>query len=189
MGRPTPRRERSLYELLLGHEYGRVHPRVRRAHEPPLRGTGEIDVVHGDHPLAPFLVRLMKLPAAGRAKAVSLRVDASCSPDASTPTLTWMRQIGECRLETRQFMRHGLLVETAGLSRVAFALRVSDGGIDYEQREACVAGIRLPAAFAPRVRARVDIDPDGWSVDVTVDWRGSLICRYWGRMRPECENS
>jgi len=47
-----------------------------------------------------------------------------------------------------------------------------------------VFGVPLPSRLAPRVRGRVSPIPDGWCVEVVVEWRGHLICRYGGPMRP-----
>jgi hypothetical protein len=42
----------------------------------------------------------------------------------------------------------------------------------------------VPSLLSPSVRARVSPDPQGWQVEVTVEWRGHLICRYGGTMQP-----
>jgi len=47
-----------------------------------------------------------------------------------------------------------------------------------------VFGVKVPAAIAPRVAASVNPTADGWRVDVIVTWRGALVCRYGGTIRP-----
>ena len=154
---------------------------MRIAHEAPLIATGAVDVVHGAHPLTSLIVRAMKLPAPG-AQPVMLHVAlASASPAA---TMTWTRRIGITSLDTRQFARRGRLVEQSGPGTVEFVLRVDDGALLYEQTRCRFLQVPLPCPLAPQVRARVAPTADGWHVEVVVEWRGHLVCRYGGAMRP-----
>ena len=151
------------------------------AHEAPLMATGAVDVVHGAHPLTPLIVRAMKLPAPG-AQPVMLHVAmASASPAA---TMAWTRRIGSTSLDTRQYARQGRLVERSGPGTVEFVLRVDDGALLYEQTGCRFLQLPLPRRAAPQVRARVAPTADGWHVQVVVEWRGHLVCRYGGAMRP-----
>jgi len=151
------------------------------AHEAPLMATGAVDVVHGAHPLTPLIVRAMKLPAPG-AQPVMLHVAmASASPAA---TMAWTRRIGGTSLDTRQYARQGRLVERNGPGTVEFVLRVDDGALLYEPAGCRFLGVPLPCPLAPRVRARVAPAVVGWRVEVVVEWRGHLICRYGGAMQP-----
>jgi hypothetical protein len=174
----------SPYEVILGTDYDTLHPNVRAAHEPPLEAVGVFDVVHGAHPLGRVLVPVMKLPAAGNGQPVRLRVTA-CVADGAESILRWSRQIGGTPLETRQRAWRGLLVEEAAASRIHFALRATCGALQYEHVALRLCGMPLPAFVSPRVRACVSPEVDGWSVDVIVEWRQRLICRYGGRMRVE----
>ena len=66
---------------------------------------------------------------------------------------------------------------------MVFSLRAADGCLLYEHAALRFLFLRVPPAVAPRVTARVSPDPEGWHVDVRVEWRGHLICSYGGRMR------
>src|SRR5688572_21557427 len=118
----------SPYQDLLGPAYDALAPAVRVAHEAPLAAEGAMDVVHGDHFLAPLLVRMMKLPASGTNLPVALNVtNEPRSADAGT-AMVWRRQIGATVLDTRQFARDGRLVEQSGPGTVEFALQADDNG-------------------------------------------------------------
>ena len=67
-----------------------------------------MDVIHGDHVVTPFLVRIMKLPAKGTNLPVALRVTNKefDRPDLR-PIMVWRRQVGATVLDTRQFARAG----------------------------------------------------------------------------------
>jgi hypothetical protein len=175
----------SLYPAILGAAFATLHPNVRRAHEAPLRAEGTFDVVHGTHRVTRTLVVLMKLPAAGSAVPVALSVNVGPARTHGGPlTLQWERRIGRTSLCTRQHAHRGLLVEENGSGRMVFSLRAANGCLVYEHAELRFLFLRVPPVLSPRVRARVSPDPEGWRVDVRVEWRGHLICGYGGRMRP-----
>ena len=176
---------RSLYQDLLGPAYDALAPAVRVAHEAPLSAEGAMDVVHGDDVLTPLLVRMMKLPASGTNLPVVLGVtNEPRRADAGT-AMVWRRQIGATVLDTRQFARDGRLVEQSGPGTVEFALQADDNGSLHYSDVACrFLGLPLPRFLAPRVCAQVSANGTGWHVEVNVEWRGHLVCRYGGAMRP-----
>jgi hypothetical protein len=142
-----------------------------------LRAKGRIDVEHGRGRLTAAMVWLMKLPAAGLRQPVWLEV----SEDGAD--LVWTRRIGRVVLRTRQRAKGTRIVERAGSGSVAFALSVHDGALLYRQSSIHVAGLPLPSWSGPHVDAVVAATAEGWSVAVTVQWRGRLVCRYGGALR------
>lgn len=169
----------SLYREILGSEFDSLHPHVQRAHITPLTAVGSVDVTHGESRMAKFFIRALRLPNAGLAQTVELEVEAS--PNA----LIWSRTIGQTPLQTRQFRRDLLLVEASAVGSVAFALRAKDGALFYEQRSASFKSLSLPRSLAPQVSGVVSPTADGWTVEVTITWRGQMICRYEGPMREQ----
>lgn len=174
---PAPR-NCSPYEIILGEAFGSLHPHVQRAHLPPLRAEGTIDVEHGAGWLVRPMIWLMKLPAAGPRQAARLDV----AEDGSE--LVWMRRIGRSILRTRQRASGSRLVERSGLGRVSFDLRVEDDALVYRQSSIHFAGLPVPSALSPLVSAVVSATTDGWRVMVTVKWRARMVCRYAGTIRP-----
>lgn len=172
-GRSTP------YHAILGEAFETLHPNVRRAHEAPLTAEGTFDVVHGTHRFTRILVALMKLPAAGRQMPVTLSV-----AEAGPFTLRWERKFGQTPLCTHQHAHQGYLVEAMGPGRMVFSLRVADGCLFYDYAAVRFLFVRVPTVLSPRVGVRVSPEPEGWHVDVRVEWHGHLICEYGGRMRP-----
>jgi hypothetical protein len=166
----------SPYEAVLGEQFASLHPHVRRAHLPPLRAEGTIDVEHGPGWLRP-VIWLMKLPAAGPGQSVRLDV----AEDGSE--LVWTRRIGGSMLRTRQSASGSRLVERSGLGRVSFDLAVEDGALVYRQSLIQVAGLPMPSSLSPRVGAVVAATAEGWRVVVTVNWLGWIVCRYAGTIR------
>lgn len=175
----------SPYHAILGEAFDTLHPNVRRAHEAPLSAEGTFDVVHGTHRVTRILVALMKLPAAGSRVPVALSVVFGPARTKTGPlTLRWERRIGRTPLSTHQHAHRGFLVEEKGLGRMVFSLRAANGCLLYEHAALRFLFLRVPPVLSPRVRARVSPDPEGWHVDVRVEWHGHLICQYGGRMRP-----
>ena len=166
----------SPYQLALGNAFETLDPHVQRAHLPPLVATGTFDVEHGSTWFAPVLARLLKLPAAGRAQSVRLEVRAEGDQ------LLWIRHIGAVRIVTRQHAAGTHIIERSGIAAIVFALTVDNSALCYTQVSFTVAKVRLPLAVAPHVRARVSGTRDGWHVEVHVEWRARLVCRYTGRM-------
>ena len=150
---------------------------MRRAHLPPLRAEGTIDVEHGRGALVRVIIRLMKLPAAGPHQPVRLDV----AEDGAG--LVWTRRIGGTLLQTRQRASGTWIVERSGLGRIAFALSAEDGALLYQQTSITVAGLPVPGSLGPSVRAVVSPTAAGWHVEVTVTWRGRAVCRYAGAIR------
>ena len=175
----------SPYQAILGDAFETLHPNVRRAHEAPLNAEGVFDVVHGTHRVTPILVALMKLPAAGRRVPVALSLALGpARSNAESLTLRWERRIGQTPLLTQQHAHRGFLIEENGPGRMVFSLRAADGSLLYEHAALRFLFLRVPPVLSPRVRACVSPDPEGWHVDVRVEWHRHLICAYGGRMRP-----
>ena len=166
----------SPYQGALGSDFETLHPHVQRAHLPPLSATGTFDVEHGSTWFAPVLTRLLRLPAAGRTQSVRLEVRAEGDQ------LRWTRQIGVVRIVSRQHAAGTHIIERAGIAAIVFALTVDNGALCYTQVSFTVAKVPLPSAVAPHVSARVSGTRDGWHVEVHVEWRARLVCRYTGRM-------
>jgi Domain of unknown function (DUF4166) len=164
----------SPYQAILGDAFALVHAHVQRAHLAPLAAEGTVDVEHGSHWLAPLLIRLMKLPGAGRGQHV--RLDVVVAGDE----VEWRRQIGSSVLRTRQKAIGSRLLERSGIGCVAFELAVKDGALLYRQVAMSVAGMQIPSSMSPRVQARVSPAATGWHVEVVVTWRTHLLCRYAG---------
>ena len=166
-----------MYEAVLREAFASLHPHVRRAHLPPLRAEGTVDVEHGRGRLARFIIRLMNLPAAGPRQPVRLDVVGD------GPELVWTRRIGGSILRTRQHARGSRLVERSGLGRVSFDLTVEDGALLYRQSSIHIAGLPMPSSLSPFVCAVISATSEGWHVAVTVTWRGRIVCRYAGTIR------
>jgi len=180
--------ECSPYRQVLGDSFAALQANVRRAHEAPLRAQGVLDVEHGTHPFTALLVALLRLPAAGRGVPVTLRAalesGKSAALIASPPTMRWVRRFGGWPLVTHQYAHRGRLVERYGPGRVHYRLCVDGDSLVYEQESMRFLVVPAPRFLAPRIRARVSPEPDGWRVDVVVEWRGHLICRYGGIVKP-----
>lgn len=174
MWRPWRDDSVSPYEAILGKAFASLHAHVRRAHLPPLRAEGTIDVEHGPGWLVRPMIWLMHLPAAGPRQPVQLGVVGDGAE------LIWSRRIGRSLLRTRQRAAGSRLVERSGLGRVSFDLAEEDGALLYRQSSVHFAGLPVPSALSPRVGAVVSARAEGWRVVVTVTWRGRLVCRYAG---------
>jgi hypothetical protein len=167
----------SPYQQILGQAFELLHPNVREAHLAPLVGKGQLDVLHGTFWLAPLLVGLMKLPAAGKEQPVKLSVAAN------DRNVEWNRSIGKSILRTYQHADGCRLVERNGPGSVSFELDIVDGALHYKQASMKLAGLTIPKGIMPRVAGVVGPTKFGWRVEVSVTWRGHLICRYGGELK------
>jgi hypothetical protein len=165
-----------LYESLLRDGFAALDPNVRRAHAAPLAAAGILDVEHGSHWIVPLWVALLRLPPAGRG--LPTRLAVATSGDG----LEWTRRIGGSVVRTREHAKGSRLVEQLGVGEIAFELDVEDGALVYRQVGARVAGVAIPRAVSPQVRARVSATDCGWRVEVEIRWFDRLVCRYGGAM-------
>ena len=150
----------------------RRHVRHRSRDAPPCSHADRVDEVASRWKLCAGRPARGLRPGAGEAEPLTLR---------------WERRIGRTALSTRQHADCGFLVEESGPGRMVFSLRAADGCLLYEHAALRFLFLRVPPVLAPCVRARVSPDPEGWRVDVSVEWHGHLICWYGGRMRPSQE--
>lgn len=122
------------------------------------------------------LARLLRLPSAGYGQVVHLEVTADGDE------LRWTRRVGAVVLRTRQSASHRFIVERYGLGTIVFELALEGSALVYRQASFRIAGIPVPRFLAPHVAARVSPANGGWRVEVLVEWRAHLVCRYGGRM-------
>lgn len=123
----------------------------------------------------------MNLPAAGSALPVALQVSSTVN-GAGREVMDWSRQFGTSRLRTRQSAWRGLLLERSGAGSITYALSEEHGSLVYAQRSMRILNLPIWSGFTPVVHALASPAAAGWQVDVTVHWRGHLICRYTGGM-------
>jgi hypothetical protein len=157
-----------LYPRLLGASWSRLPEVVRRMHAgDSRRAAGLFDVRHGAG-LGAALVRLLGLPAAGRAIPTVLTVTSDSAGER------WQRRFGARDFATDQRAgADGRLLESFGLFELSLDLRVEDGELRYEP---LAAGLRLPGCvlpmprwLSPRVAGRVSAEGDRVRVEIEVE--------------------
>ena len=123
---------------------------VRAAHgeAAETRLAGRCDVQRGAGWLARALAAAAALPRAGRdiPLRVLIRREAGCEE--------WTREFAGRTMRSSLRARGNLLEEALGPVRLRFALRASDGAIEWRVTAARVLGIPLPASWFSGVAAR-----------------------------------
>jgi len=148
---------RPLYERVAGNSWARLADPIRCLHATTSvsRAHGHLRVEHGQHPIARFLARALRLPP--RNIAADTRLTISARADCEH----WERAFDDACVQTvlRQSAT-GELAERFGVVEFRFRLAVSDGSLLYVQRQAAfVCGrvrLAIPSSCAPRVEARED---------------------------------
>ena len=149
-----------LFRELLGEDWERLHPAVRRVHEVG-SFAGPFRVTHGSGRLARLLARLMGMPP--ETDRVDLTLDILPHPGGQS----WRRRFGSFRFDSLQTRRGPLLVERVGPMEVRFRLVVDGDALDYRLQEVRFV-LPLPRWLAPRISARV-AGGDAARVQVRVD--------------------
>src|SRR5262249_50667212 len=127
-----------------------------------------------------LLCRLGGLPPAGAEVPVRLRVVAE------GPRERWLREFGGHRFESVQWAQGGLLVESLGLVRLAFRLRVEGPALRLEPAKAWLLGVRWPLALAPRGRGVEVAQEGGCAVVVRAEAPlVGLLVQYEGLVVPD----
>lgn len=182
-----------LYARLLGDSWAKLAAAVRDMHHDGLaaRGAGFMRVSWGANRLARWLAALLRLPAAGKAVAVTLVITPSADGEE------WRRTFANNFLVTRQWPgSDGLLAEQVGLIELRFRLEVRDGGLVYHPAGAALRlgwlRASLPRRLAPTVTARESpAEAPGLtvvSVRVSLPILGLLIS-YEGLMAQSAEDA
>jgi hypothetical protein len=125
---------------------------------------------------------LLRLPAAGESVPVDLQVRTV------DRVQTWVRRYGTHRIETRQWIRGGLLVEAAGPYRMGFRLAADSRGLRFTFVRAWLCGLPLPGFLALKVEAEASCaaDAESWHIDVRISGPMlGLLARYEGEVTPE----
>jgi len=173
---------RSLYRRILGERFDALPEVLRRFHDAPGggRASGTLQVERAAGPLRNALASLLGLPKT--ATDVPVRLEVEVEGDRER----WVRHLQGRRMETVQWARGDLLMESYGPSSFSSALVVEGSRLCYEFRRAWVVGVPLPRRFAPLVDGRVDASDGGWRLSVRVEapFLGELV-RYEGWVEPE----
>jgi hypothetical protein len=98
----------------------------------------------------------------------------------------WTRDFDGHRVETVQWARGDLLMESIGLVHFSTALVLEGSRLKYGFRRAWFGGIPIPRWLSPGVVSYVDAGEGGWFVVVRVlaPFLGELV-RYEGWIEPE----
>lgn len=167
----------SIYQKLLGADFERLGPILRRVHgvESGLRAAGRVTVTHGSGRLVGLLNRLMHVPPAG--EGVPLRLLIERTPERER----WVRDFEGKPLVTQQWAADGLFVEAVGAIHMAMRLVLHGDILCFEPVRTTCWGILVPRWVRVNVRAEVKEMAHGWQILVeTNSGLLGLMFRYEG---------
>jgi hypothetical protein len=172
----------SLYRRLLGPDFDRLPPALRRFHDASGGGSaaGVVRIQRGGRLATRAVARMLRLPAEGDRVDVTLRV--TVQKDGRE---RWERAFGAHRLRTTQWLERGRLIERVGAAAFAFEVAADERGMRFRSVGCRWLGVALP----PRLAVGVDADVWGfdehWDVKVVVRApRTGVISSYEGRITP-----
>ncbi|HEX5086083.1 MAG TPA: DUF4166 domain-containing protein [Blastocatellia bacterium] len=166
-----------LYPKLLGVSWPDLDIAIQRLHDlsETVHAAGVFQVRHGNNKLARILARIARLPAAGEAVDIRLRVTAKDEGEE------WRRMFAGRPLVSMQYDRGGFLVELMGVVEMRFLLEVAGGALNYRTVSAALRfgslRVPLPRRLSPCVTAREKAVGDMNQIHVSVDVTFSLIGR------------
>jgi Domain of unknown function (DUF4166) len=152
----------SLYRRLLGESFDSLPPALRDFHdvERERHFQAVFRITRGKGWLRNLVCKLGGLPPAGEAVPMKLRV----FPDGEREH--WVREFDKHRLESVQWARDGLMVESIGAMRLGFRLHVEGATLRLELRRAWFLGVRWPLWLAPRAEGTETGQADGCAIVV-----------------------
>jgi hypothetical protein len=174
-----------LYRRMLGEAWDRLPPPLQAMHDvrKVLIAEGTANVERGSGLLARLVGRMMGFPPAGQdvPVTVTFRVDGERE--------IWQRTFGDSAFASVQEPGRGrferLVCERFGPFCFGLALVVEDDRLRLLLRGWSFAGLRLPAAWAPRTRAFEFADNGRFHFHVEIDHPVmGLIVRYRGSLKP-----
>ena len=150
------RRMATLFQLVLGDDFDRLPPRVRRLHARDDRRVyrGAAHVARGGGWLSRVIGAAASLPPAGD----STQVDVVIEPWRGGER--WTRQFGDARMRSRLWTSGGLLRERLGLVTFDFKLGIEGDALVWRVIGAHGLGVPLPSSLFGRVVAR-ECERDG----------------------------
>jgi hypothetical protein len=172
----------SLYRRLLGPDFDRLPPALRRFHDASggASAAGVVCVRRGGPPVARAVARILRLPPEGDRVDVRLRVTAE-----NDGRECWERMFAAHRLRTTQWLERGRLVERVGAAAFTFDVAADERGMRFRSVGFRWLGVPVP----PRLAIGIDADVRGfdehWNVKVIVRAaRAGVISSYEGRITP-----
>jgi hypothetical protein len=181
-----PAREHApLYRRMLGEAWDLLPPPLRAMHavKDVMVADGTAVIERGAGLVSRLVARLMGFPPAGRDVPVTVTFRAAAGAEH------WARAFGKCGFSSIQEQGRGrferLLCERFGPFCFGLALVVEDDRLRLVPRGWSLAGLRLPAAWAPRIEAYEFADQGRFHFHVAIDHRlTGLIVRYRGSLAP-----
>ncbi len=173
-------RSSGLYSRLLGDSWRDLDKALRCLHGAGanVHAEGVFRVRQGSNRVARVIARWSRMPAAGDAVDIRLKVTADEKGEE------WRRTFAGHPLVSLQLYRDdGLLVERMGMVELRFRLTVAGGSLNYQTESAALSlgslSLPLPNWLSPRVIAREravgDLNQVHVSVDVSFPLLGRLI--------------
>ncbi|MGI8923487.1 MAG: DUF4166 domain-containing protein [Fimbriimonadales bacterium] len=177
--------EAPLYARILGSDWQRLHPAIRRAHSTGhgLCARGRFRIVHGRSRIAGIICHLMPLPRE------SNEVDTVLEVSTSTAGEMWRRRFGnDVVCTTQRFSAAGQVWERLGRLELLLTVRLQGDGLTYRSIAARfrigILRIPLPSFLAPKVEAHESpVSVSGTQAQVSVMFPGRrLLISYTGRL-------
>ncbi|HLK56661.1 MAG TPA: DUF4166 domain-containing protein [Chthonomonadaceae bacterium] len=171
----------SLYRRTLGESFDSLPPVLQRFHDTPggAIAEGSFRITWGQGWLRQALATGMRLPLPGE------QVPALVQVRTKGDMEYWTRDFGSRRLVSRQWLRQGLLVETAGPFRIGFKVSTDATGMRFAFVRCWLFLLPLPNALAPRVHGWVTEHENGWWVQVGIELPVlGLLTQYEGKVTP-----
>ena len=169
---------------MLGPDWQRLPPAVRRAHEVDdlETFTGEANVETGGGALGWLVARLFGFPPAGAARRVTVSMERRGEHER------WTRRFDRWQFASVLSPGHGprRIVERFGPIRFHLRLPADETGLTMPIERATLLGLSLPSWLMPESRTREFVDPQGrfsFDVEIRLPLVGRLL-RYRGWLRP-----
>ncbi len=177
--------EAPLYARILGSDWQRLHPAIRRAHLPGtgLCARGSFRILHGRSRIAEIVCRLMLLPGE------SDQVDTVLEVSTSTAGEIWRRRFGHVVVcTTQRFSAPARVWERFGRLELLLTVRLQGAGLTYRSIAAFfrlgILRIPIPSFLAPKIEVHESPrSVSGTQVQVSVRFPGrQLLISYAGRL-------
>ena len=170
----------SLYEQVMGPEFLRLAPVLRRFHR--LAGLHDLHGmvrIQGPHSLPAQLLALC-LGAPRHSTRGPLRFELDAQPDAER----WPRHFPGKTMTSHMRLQDGRVVEQLGAARLTFSLHESGGRLLMQLQGMRFAGVACPRWLLPRIVAQEtgDVDLLAFKVSAALPWVG-VVTHYEGHLR------
>lgn len=169
----------TLYQNLMGVEFGQLAPLLQRFHtELGTEWSGEARITWCKNPLLRAVLGLARLPKEADRQRITVRVAPGENDEM------WTRSFGECQMASKQKLQGSHVKESFGPFALMLDNRIEQGALHQSCSRTGLLGMPLPRWFTFQITAQEWQENERFRFDVQIGLANLSLLRYRGWLLP-----